>query len=62
MGALKKFKFEDMLDMKAERFIWFHPAAGFLLIFVGIPLFILACVCICAFIITFPIACCLSWL
>ncbi|MDO4304563.1 MAG: hypothetical protein Q4D94_11685 [Bacillota bacterium] len=49
-------KFEQEFDSKAEQFLWKHPFLGFLAIFVGMPVFVLACVCISTGIITFPIA------
>ena len=39
-------RFEQRFDAKAERFIWHHPLLGFISIFVGMPLLVLACVCI----------------
>ena len=38
-------RFEQRFDAKAERFIWHHPLLGFISIFVGMPLLVLACVC-----------------
>ena len=39
-------RFEQRFDAKAERFIWHHPLLGSISIFVGMPLLVLACVCI----------------
>lgn len=39
-------KYEHEFDLRAERFLWKHPFLGFLFIFVGMPIFILICVCI----------------
>ena len=48
-------RFEQRFDAKAERFIWHHPLLGFISIFVGMPLLVLACVCISTIVIAFPI-------
>lgn len=55
-------KFEHHFDVKAERFLWKHPFLGFLSVFVGIPLFVLACVCISTVVIASPIVWLLGWL
>lgn len=49
-------KFEREFDLRAERFLWKHPFLGFLSIFVGMPIFVLICVCISTTIIALPIA------
>ena len=49
-------------DSEAERFVWRHPFLGFFSLFVGMPLFVLACVCISTVIIIFPIASFFGWL
>jgi len=55
-------KFEYEFDKKAERFIWKHPFLGALSIFVGMPVFILICVCISTTAIAFPMAWIFGWL
>lgn len=55
-------KFEHEFDMKAERFLWRHPFLGFLSIFVGMPIFVLVCVCISTVVIAFPMAWLFGWL
>lgn len=55
-------KYEHKLDVKAENFIWHHPLLGFFLIFVGMPLLVLLCVCISTVVIAFPTAWVLGWL
>lgn len=55
-------RFEQRFDAKAERFIWYHPLLGFISIFVGMPLLVLACVCIGTIVIGFPMAWLLGWL
>lgn len=49
-------KYEHEFDLRAERFLWKHPFLGFLFIFVGMPIFILICVCISTTIIALPMA------
>ncbi|MGN0371954.1 MAG: hypothetical protein ACI4F3_03995 [Enterocloster sp.] len=39
-------KTEDELDSRAEEFVRHHPILGFFMVFVGVPLFALSCVCI----------------
>lgn len=53
---------EHEFDLKAEQFLWKHPFLGFLYIFVGMPIFVLACVCISTVIIAFPMAWLFGWL
>jgi len=55
-------RFEQRFDAKAERFIWHHPLLGFIFIFVGTPLLVLACVCISTIVIAFPMEWLLGWL
>ena len=55
-------RFEQRFDAKVERFIWHHPLLGFISIFVGMPLLVLACVCISTIVIAFPMARLLGWL
>lgn len=54
-------KYERRFDAKAEIFIWRHPLLGFFLIFVGMPLFVLFCVCVSTVVIAFPMAWLLGW-
>lgn len=55
-------KFEHEFDLKAERFFWKHPIWGFLSIFVGMPIFVLICVCISTVAIAFPMSWLFGWL
>ena len=55
-------RFELRFDAKAERFIWHHPLLGFISIFVGMPLLVLAFVCIGTIVVVFPMAWLLGWL
>lgn len=49
-------KYEQEFDLRAKRFLWKHPILGFLSIFVGMPIFVLFCVCVSTTVITLPIA------
>ncbi len=49
-------KLEYDFDIKTEQFVWKHPFLGFFSIFVGMPIFILMCVCISTIAIAFPMA------
>ena len=49
-------RFEQRFDVKTERFMWHHPLLGFISLFVGMPLLVLACVSISAIVIAFPMA------
>lgn len=55
-------KYERKFDLKTENFIWHHPLLGFFLIFVGIPLLVLLCVCVSTVMIAFPMAWLFGWL
>lgn len=56
MAVLKSIqKFEHGFDAKAEKVIWHHPILGALSLFVGMPLFVLTCVCIGTFAIALPL-------
>ena len=55
-------RFEQRFDAKAKRFIWHHPLFGFISIFVGMPLLVLASVCISTIVIAFPMTYILGWL
>lgn len=54
--------FEHAFDLKAEQFLWKHPFLGLLSIFVGMPIFVLVCVCISTVVIAFPVAWLFGWL
>lgn len=57
MGITKSIrKFEREFDLRAERFLWKHPFLGFLAMFVGMPMFILVCVCVSTTVIALPVA------
>lgn len=58
-GTIRKY--EHRFDAKAESFIWRHPLLGFFLIFVGMPLFVLLCVCVSTVVIAFPMAWLWGW-
>ena len=63
MGITRSIrKLEQEFDLKAERFICTHRLFGFLFVFVGMPIFILICVCISTTIIALPIAWLLGFL
>ena len=63
MGITRSIrKLEQEFDLKAERFICKHPLFGLLFVFVGMPIFILICVCISTTIIALPIAWLLGFL
>lgn len=49
-------KFEREFDFRTERFLWKHPFLGFLSIFIGIPIFILICVCVSTTVLMLPAA------
>lgn len=51
-------KYEREFDLKAARFLWKHPLLGFLSVFVGMPIFVLICVCISTTLIALPV----TWL
>ncbi len=53
---------ERRFDAKAERFLWRHPFLGFFSIFIGMPAFVLAGVCVSTTLVLFPIAWLMGWL
>lgn len=55
-------KFEDQFDRSAERFAFRHPCFAFLVMFIGMPIFILIAVAACTTVIAFPMACFFGWL
>ena len=63
MSIIKSIrKFERIFDIKAEKFMWRHPFIGFFSIFIGMPIFILVCVCISTIAIVFPMAWIFGWM
>ena len=46
-------RFETHVDDAMEKFVFHHKFLGFLMIFIGMPLAILAAVCVCTTMITF---------
>ena len=55
-------KFEDKFDRSAERFAFRNPYLAFLVMFIGMPIFILIAVATCTTIIAFPMAWIFGWL
>ena len=45
-------RFENHVDDAMEKFVFHHKFLGFLMIFIGMPLAILAAVCVCTTMIT----------
>lgn len=63
MGIISRYrKFEQKFDRQTEWFLWHHPIAGFLFVFVGLPLFVLVCVGVGTAIISLPIAWICGWI
>lgn len=60
---MKKLRrLEEAFDLKAARFVAAHPLAGFIIIFIGMPIFVLIAVGISTTIIMLPISWLLGWL
>lgn len=55
-------KFERDLDGKAEQFLIRHSLLGFLAIFVGMPLLVLSCVCLCTMALAYPMGLLFGWM
>ncbi|MBO5093664.1 MAG: hypothetical protein J6C33_04820 [Lachnospiraceae bacterium] len=55
-------KLEYALDLRTKKFVLGHPFLGFLSVFIGIPVFILVCVCASTVAVAFPIAWLFGWL
>ena len=63
MGIRKRLrKFELKFDRCAEKVIWHHPILGYFLLFVAMPIFVLACVCLFTMLITYPMSLIFGWL
>lgn len=55
-------KLENTFDKKMERFSFHHPYFACFAMFIGLPILILAVVCIGTAIISFPIVWLMGWL
>lgn len=55
-------KAEQKFDHAAAHFFYHHPFLGYLSVFIGAPLFILAAVFLCTTILALPIAWAFGWL
>lgn len=55
-------RLENPIEASIEKFIFHHKFLGGFMIFVGMPLVILAAVCICTTLITLPIAFLFGWI
>lgn len=55
-------RFERHMDDSIEKFVFHHQFLGFCMIFIGMPLATLAAVCVCAAMITLPIAFLFGWI
>lgn len=53
---------QNKFDKAVERFMYRHPYAAFLALFVGMPIFILIAVFVCTTVIVFPIAWIMGWI
>ena len=53
VNTVKKIQHE--IDANAERFLFHHPLLGSLVIFIGMPLLVLAGVCASMMLLSFPI-------
>ena len=64
MVAIKQrvSRFENRIDVSLESFLFHHRVLGFLLIFVGMPLFALAAVCLCTMCVALPVAAVFGWM
>lgn len=55
-------KAEQKFDHAAEHFFYRHPFLGYLIVFIGTPLIILAAVFLCTTILALPVAWASGWL
>ena len=53
---------EDRFDVFAERFLQRHPYLGYMAVFMGIPVIILAAVFISTVFIMLPVSCFMRWI
>ena len=55
-------RFEDRIDKTAVRLSKRHPHLFFLIVFIGVALFILTAVCVGTIVIVFPVSWILGWI
>lgn len=54
-------RLERRFDRKAESFTFHHPVLASLLMFVGLPLFVLTAVCLFTIVISLPVSWLMGW-
>ena len=64
MLAIRKCvsRFENRIDASMERFVFHHRVLGFVVIFIGMPLFALEAVCLCTMCVALPFAAAFGWM
>lgn len=55
-------RLENHIDTSLEKFVFHHQFLGFFMILIGMPLAILATVCVCTTLIALPIAFVFGWI
>ncbi len=55
-------RLENRVDTSFEKFVFHHRFWGFFMIFIGMPVVILAAVCVCTSIIALPMALLFGWM
>ena len=63
MSAILKtiHEFDKRIEARAEHFAFKHPYLSFFAVFIGMPICVLAAVCLFAFTLTVPIALIFGW-
>ena len=58
--AIKKCEYD--VEVRTEKFLWYHPVLEIFFVFVGIPLIVLCAVCVLTIVFAFPMALLLGWI
>lgn len=55
-------RIEADFDRRAESFAFHHPVMAFAAMFIGVPVFVLAAVCLCTAAVAYPVSLIMGWL
>lgn len=55
-------RFERRFDARAEWLAWHHPYLAFFSVFIGMPMIVLAAVCVCTAAVMLPVSWLAGWL
>lgn len=55
-------RFENHMDDSIKKFVFHHQFLGLCMVFVGMPLFTLAAICVCTAMVALPLAFLFGWI